>query len=73
MPTATLTFDLETEREQFDEAVNGWAYRATLHDFDGWLRSQLKHGKRSDAEFSLLTFARSQLHELAEGNGVEVW
>ena len=70
MPTATLTFDLDTEREQFDEAVNGWAYRATLQDLDEELRRERDLDTGNECT---IAWAQRLIFELAENHGVEVW
>ena len=74
MPTATLTFDLDTEREQFDGAVNWWAYRSVLRDVDDDLRKRLKNDpEMSDEARHSIEWARRVIAEWAEYHGVEVW
>ena len=73
MPTATLTFDLDTEREQFNDAMNGWAYRATLQDLDGKLRDLLKYDDPTRLQYEVYAEVRRWLHECTEEYGVEVW
>lgn len=38
MPKATLTFDLDEERNEFETATNGWKYKSVLWDINETLK-----------------------------------
>tara|TARA_R110000868_G_scaffold176353_4_gene414034 strand:- start:2769 stop:2990 length:222 start_codon:yes stop_codon:yes gene_type:complete len=40
---AKLTFELPEEQEEFNDAVNGNAFKAVIWELDQYMRSQLKH------------------------------
>jgi hypothetical protein len=70
-----LEFGLETEREEFEMAQNGWKYKSALEQFynDG-LRSRIKHnlGKPTKKELELLDKLRDEFFEILNNYGVEI-
>ena len=65
--TGTLRFNLPEEREEFQTAQNGQAYRNVLHDLDNELRSKIKHGElvalKGEAYQEIRNFLNSLLRE----------
>jgi len=49
MPKGILEFDLTEEREEFDDAVNGWKYKSRIDDIwqKVW-RPRHKHGYNNE-------------------------
>ncbi|MCP4644068.1 MAG: hypothetical protein GY851_26735 [bacterium] len=43
-PQCILKFDVLAHREEMHDAINGWRYKAVIHDVLGAIRQQLKHG-----------------------------
>lgn len=43
MSKLILEFDLETEREQYEDAVDGYKWHIAMEDLDNELRSIIKH------------------------------
>jgi hypothetical protein len=54
MGKMTLEFDLVEDERDIDDALNGWRWRATLHDLDQELRSVTKHGFLNNREATSL-------------------
>lgn len=44
MPTATLTFNLPEEQDEFALATKAGALNSALYEYSQWLRSVSKHG-----------------------------
>jgi hypothetical protein len=65
--TATLTFSLPEEQEEFDRAVQGGDWRMVVEDLDAHLRSRLRHEDLPDEVHAALDRARTHLYELLEG------
>jgi hypothetical protein len=65
--TATLTFSLPEEQEEFDRAVQGSDWRMVVEDLDAHLRSRLRHEDLSEDVHAALDRARTHLYELLEG------
>jgi hypothetical protein len=45
---AKLTFNLPEEQEEFNDAINGNAFKAVIWELDKHMRSQIKHGDLAD-------------------------
>jgi hypothetical protein len=65
--TATLTFTLPEEQEEFDRAVKGSDWRMVVEDLEAHLQSRLKHEDLSEDVHAALDRARTHLYELLEG------
>jgi hypothetical protein len=65
--TATLTFTLPEEQEEFYLAAKGSEWRIIVEDLDAHLRSRLKHEDLSEDVHAALDRARTHLYELLEG------
>jgi len=65
-----IEFDLPMEREEFDEAVNGWKYSLVLWELDQWLRGKLKYENLTDDEYEIYDETREKLWAEMESRGV---
>jgi len=65
--TATLTFSLPEEQEEFYLAAKGADWRMVVEDLDAHLRSRLRHEDLSEDVHAALDRARTHLYELLEG------
>ena len=72
--TATLTFNLPEEQEEFYHAAKGADWRIVVDDMDGYLRGRLKYeeGLHEEAE-KALDAAQQRLHEFLSERGLSLW
>jgi molecular chaperone GrpE (heat shock protein) len=61
---AKLTFELPEEQEEFNDAVNGNAFKAVLWELDQYMRSQIKHGELTDDVHEKVQEIRDELHSI---------
>ncbi len=71
--TATLTFTLPDEQEEFYHAVQGGNWRMIVEDMDAHLRSRLKHEDLPEDLAAALDAARQHLHALVAERGLSLW
>jgi len=71
--TATLTFQLPDEQEEFYLAAKGADWRCALEDMDGHLRGRLKHEELTPDAAKALDEARQKLHEFLSERGLSLW
>ena len=71
--TATLTFTLPEEQEEFYLAAKGADWQCALEDMDAYLRSRLKHEDLSADADKALDAARQKLHEFLAERGLSLW
>jgi hypothetical protein len=71
--TATLTFSLPDEQEEFYHAAKGAEWRMTLEDMDAYLRGRLKHEELTPDADRALDEARQKLHEFLTERGLSLW
>jgi uncharacterized protein (DUF1800 family) len=71
--TATLTFNLPDEQEEFYLAAKGADWRIVLEDMDAHLRSRLKHEDLPEDVDAALDAARQHLHALVAERGLSLW
>ena len=71
--TATLTFTLPDEQEEFYLAAKGADWRCVLEDMDAHLRSRLKHEDLPEDVDAALDAARQHLHALVAERGLSLW
>jgi molecular chaperone GrpE (heat shock protein) len=67
---ARLTFELPEEQEEFNDAVNGNAFKAVVWELDQYMRSQLKHEDLPDDVHDKVQEIRDQLHSILNDNKV---
>ena len=71
--TATLTFTLPEEQEEFYYAAKGADWRIVLEDMDAHLRSRLKHEDLPEDVDKALDAARQHLYALVAERGLSLW
>ena len=71
--TATLTFTLPEEQEEFARAAQGADWRIVVEDMDAHLRSRLKHEDLTEDLAAALDAARQHLHALVAERGLSLW
>jgi len=71
--TATLTFTLPEEQEEFYLAAKGAEWRCVLEDMDAYLRGKLKHEDLPEDADAALDAARQHLHALVAERGLSLW
>jgi hypothetical protein len=70
--TATLTFTLPEEQEEFYLAAKGADWRLALEDMDNYLRGRLKHEDVSEDVAVALDAARERLYTLVAERGLSL-
>jgi hypothetical protein len=70
--TATLTFTLPEEQEEFYLAAKGADWRLVLEDMDNYLRGRLKHEDVSEDVATALDAARERLYTLVAERGLSL-
>jgi uncharacterized protein (DUF1800 family) len=71
--TATLTFTLPEEQEEFYLAAKGADWRIVVEDMDAHLRSKLKYEDLPEDVDAALDAARQHLHALVAERGLSLW
>jgi hypothetical protein len=71
--TATLTFQLPEEQEEFYLAAKGADWRIVVEDMDAYLRGRLKHEDLAPDADKALDEARQRLHEFVAERGLSLW
>lgn len=61
---AKLEFDLPKDQHEYYRAINGGATFGIIHDFDQWLRSEIKYGDHDDEKYKTLDLCRKELWKL---------
>lgn len=69
---AILEFNLEEDRDEFRNAIDGSGLRAAMWEMDQWLRSKVKYGMLPEAEEKAFREAREELHSILESHQVSV-
>lgn len=66
MPKLYLAFNMETEREDYEMAVNGAKYKFALDDLDNFLRHVIKYddGDNGRARIKVMQEVRDKLREI---------
>jgi uncharacterized protein (DUF1800 family) len=70
--TATLTFTLPDEQEEFYLAAKGADWRIVVEDMDAHLRSRLKYEDLPEDVDAALDAARQHLHALVAERGLSL-
>jgi hypothetical protein len=71
--TATLTFTLPEEQEEFYLAAKGADWRMVVEDIEAHLQSRLKHEDLSEDVAVALDRARQHLFTLIAERGLSLW
>jgi hypothetical protein len=63
---AILEFNLEEDRGEFEEAVNGWKWSLAMWELDQYLRTNTKYAPDSQPQevYDALIAAREKLFEI---------
>jgi hypothetical protein len=61
---AKLTFDLPEEQEEFNDAINGSAFKSVVWELDQYMRSELKHGELTGDVHEKVQEIRDELHSI---------
>jgi hypothetical protein len=63
---AILEFNLEEDRSEFEEAVNGWKWSLAMWELDQYLRTNTKYAPDSQPQevYDALIAAREKLFEI---------
>ena len=67
---AILEYNLPEEREQFEDACNGWKWGVAIWHFDQYLRTKTKYAPDSmpDEVYKALSETRDALHRILNEN-----
>jgi hypothetical protein len=71
--TATLTFTLPEEQEEFYLAAKGSDWHIVVEDLDNYLRGRLKYEDLPPDADKALDEARQKLHEFLAERGLILW
>jgi len=71
--TATLTFTLPEEQEEFYVCAKGADWRMALEDMDAYLRGRLKHEELTPDADRALDESRQKLHEFLTERGLSLF
>jgi hypothetical protein len=69
---ATLKFKLPKHQFDYYRAINGGATFGIIHDFDQWLRSEIKYGEHDEEKHKTLELCRSELHKLIQAENIDL-
>ena len=69
---ATLKFKLPKDQFDYYRAINGSASLGIIHDFDSWLRSEIKYGDHSEEKFETLELCRKELFKLIQAENIDL-
>lgn len=73
---AKITFNLPDEESEFQDAINGNAYKAVIWELDQYLRSQLKHNDLSEDVGEKVLEIRDELHSIIDTHSLsmnQIW
>jgi len=69
---ANLIFDLPKDQYEYYRAVNGSAALGIIHDFDEWLRSEIRYGEHDEEKHKTLELCRKELHKLIQAENIDL-
>jgi hypothetical protein len=69
---AILEFDLNEDRLDYEDSVNGPKYRDVLRYLDNWLREQVKYSSDDVSSDTIQAYdkCRNMMREILEENGL---
>lgn len=71
MAKVILEFDTDQDRDEMDDALNGWKWSSTCSQLDLWLRNELKYNdKLSECEDKTYEKTREKLREIMQSYGL---
>jgi hypothetical protein len=69
MATAWLKFDTIEQREEYEDAVNGWRYSLALWNIKNEVRSVWKHQEMSEESYEIVDKIYEMIHEQIAESG----
>lgn len=69
MATAKLEFMLPDEREEYEDAMNGWRYSLALWNIKNEVRSIWKHQEMSEEAWNIVDKIYEMIHEQIAESG----
>lgn len=69
---ATLKFKLPKDKFDYYRALNGSAALGIIHDFDEWLRSEIRYGEHDEEKHNTLEVCRKELHKLIQAENIDL-
>ena len=69
---AILKFNLPEDKHEYYRAANGSAALGIIHDFDQWLRSEIKYGEHDEEKHNTLELCRKELHKLIQAENIDL-
>ena len=71
MAKVILEFDPIEDRDEMDDALNGWKWSSVSYQLDLWLRTELKYNdKLSECEDKTYEKMREKLREIMQSYGL---
>ena len=70
--TATLTFTLPEEQEEFQCAVDAVQWKSAMDDMSNWLRAKLKYDELTPEQDAAFEEARKYLFSILEERGLSL-
>jgi hypothetical protein len=72
MPIATLTFNLDEEQYEFEQAANAGKFRSVLWDLDQFLRNKTKYASDDATKEQIEAYyeLRDELHKLMDEHNI---
>ncbi len=72
MPQVTLTFNIPDEASELNLALRGGKYFSALHNFDRYLREQLKYKQLTEKERQVFDQVRDAFNTTLLESGVDL-
>lgn len=69
---ARLEFDLPKDQHEYYRAIHGGATFGIIHDFDQWLRSEIKYGDHDEEKYKTLELCRKELWNLINAENLDL-
>lgn len=70
---AILEFNMDDgeNRDNFDNAVNGWKWKQAVWEIDQWLRSEVKYNDNlSEEQYKIYDSTRDKIREILGESGL---
>ena len=68
---ATIQFELPAEQESFDDATDGWKWRAAMCEVMAELRQRVKYEELPEAEKATIEAVRDMIYEVLDEHKLE--
>jgi len=70
MPKYTMAFNMPFEQQEWEDACSGGSYLGLLHDWDNFLRNEVKYREDKPVKWSVV---RTLFLSIADQAEVQVW